>query len=137
VRLRPFSLFSPPRELTSPFPAFRPCLLSSLRRLSFPRCLLRFLPLPVVGSPESDSEKKNVVVVGSSFIGMEVALALADKAKVTVVGMDEVPFEKILGKAVGNGIRKVRCPLFPRSLPILLLSPFAPRLLRLIPAYSS
>jgi hypothetical protein len=39
---------------------------------------------------------------------MEVALALADKAKVTVVGMDEVPFEKILGKEVGNGIRKVR-----------------------------
>ncbi|GAA5823983.1 hypothetical protein JCM11251_003368 [Rhodosporidiobolus azoricus] len=59
-----------------------------------------------VGSPESDDQKKNVVVVGSSFIGMEVALALADKAKVQVVGMDNVPFEKILGKEVGNGIRK-------------------------------
>ncbi|GAA5980018.1 hypothetical protein JCM11641_008264 [Rhodosporidiobolus odoratus] len=59
-----------------------------------------------VGSPESDDQKKNVVVVGSSFIGMEVALALAEKAKVNVVGMDEVPFEKILGKQIGNGIRK-------------------------------
>lgn len=49
-----------------------------------------------------------VVVVGSSFIGMEVALALADKAKVTVVGMERAPFEKILGADIGNGIRKVR-----------------------------
>ncbi|GAA6041355.1 hypothetical protein JCM8097_007682 [Rhodosporidiobolus ruineniae] len=59
-----------------------------------------------VGSPDSDNQKKNVVVVGSSFIGMEVALALSGKANVQVVGMDEAPFEKILGKEVGNGIRK-------------------------------
>ncbi|GAA6026191.1 hypothetical protein JCM10207_008768 [Rhodosporidiobolus poonsookiae] len=59
-----------------------------------------------VGSPENDADKKAVVVVGSSFIGMEVALALADKAKVQVVGMDEAPFQAVLGKEVGNGIRK-------------------------------
>ncbi|BGP18729.1 hypothetical protein JCM10213_009208 [Rhodosporidiobolus nylandii] len=60
----------------------------------------------VVGAPESDEQKKSVVIVGSSFIGMEVALALAEKAKVSVVGMDNVPFEKILGKEIGSGIRK-------------------------------
>ncbi|TNY20584.1 hypothetical protein DMC30DRAFT_411666 [Rhodotorula diobovata] len=59
-----------------------------------------------VGSPEKDDDKKNVVIVGSSFIGMEVALALADKAKLTVVGMEDAPFSKILGEPIGNGIRK-------------------------------
>ncbi|BGP26659.1 rhodocoxin reductase [Rhodotorula toruloides] len=59
-----------------------------------------------IGSAEKDEDKKDVVVVGSSFIGMEVALALADKAKVTVVGMEKAPFEKILGEQIGNGIRK-------------------------------
>ncbi|BGP34298.1 Apoptosis-inducing factor 1 [Rhodotorula toruloides] len=59
-----------------------------------------------IGSAEKDEDKKDVVVVGSSFIGMEVALALADKAKVTVVGMEKAPFEKILGADIGNGIRK-------------------------------
>ncbi|BGP57298.1 Apoptosis-inducing factor 1 [Rhodotorula sphaerocarpa] len=59
-----------------------------------------------VGPPEKDEDKKNVVVVGSSFIGMEVALALSGKAKVSVVGMDDVPFAKILGEQIGSGIRK-------------------------------
>ncbi|KDE09563.1 hypothetical protein MVLG_00458 [Microbotryum lychnidis-dioicae p1A1 Lamole] len=53
-----------------------------------------------------DGPKKNVVVIGSSFIGMEAALAAAGKANVTVVGMENAPFEAILGKAIGNGIRK-------------------------------
>lgn len=50
--------------------------------------------------------KPNLVVIGSSFIGMEVALAGAKKANVTVVGMDKVPFEKILGPQIGNALRK-------------------------------
>ena len=52
--------------------------------------------------------KKNVVVVGSSFIGMEGALACSKRAHVSVVGMEAAPFERILGLAIGNGIRKVR-----------------------------
>lgn len=75
-----------------------------------------------VGSPEKDDDKKNVVIVGSSFIGMEVALALADKAKLTVVGMEDAPFSKILGEPIGNGIRKFQCAHShltppPRTLP--------------------
>lgn len=55
-----------------------------------------------------ETVKKNVVIIGSSFIGLESALACAKRASVTVVGMDKVPFEAILGSAVGAGIQKVR-----------------------------
>ncbi|GAA5859333.1 hypothetical protein JCM1840_004566 [Sporobolomyces johnsonii] len=59
-----------------------------------------------LGKPENDADKKNLVIIGSSFIGMEAALAAAGRAKVTVVGMEGAPFEKILSKEIGNGIRK-------------------------------
>ncbi|KAK9895956.1 hypothetical protein P389DRAFT_196070 [Cystobasidium minutum MCA 4210] len=50
--------------------------------------------------------KPNMVIIGSSFIGMEAALAASKKANVTVVGMDKVPFEAILGPQVGDALRK-------------------------------
>ncbi|KAM0746011.1 FAD/NAD(P)-binding domain-containing protein [Meredithblackwellia eburnea MCA 4105] len=53
-----------------------------------------------------ENVKKNVVIVGSSFIGMETALACSKRGKVSVVGMENTPFELILGKEVGEGIRK-------------------------------
>ena len=44
---------------------------------------------------------KNVVIIGASFIGMELASALVSKSKsVTVCGVNNVPFERILGKEV-------------------------------------
>lgn len=47
-------------------------------------------------------EGKRVVVVGSSFIGMELASLVAKKAKsVVVVGMETVPFERVLGVDIG------------------------------------
>ena len=53
-----------------------------------------------VGS--SDSPKK-VVVVGSSFIGLEVGNALAGKSHdVTVIGMESVPAENAFGTKVGG-----------------------------------
>jgi len=51
-----------------------------------------------------DSSKK-VVVIGSSFIGMEVANCIAGmeaKHDVTVVGMDKVPTEAIFGEKIGR-----------------------------------
>eukprot|EP01087_Luapelamoeba_hula_P024783 TRINITY_DN9552_c1_g1_i1.p1 TRINITY_DN9552_c1_g1~~TRINITY_DN9552_c1_g1_i1.p1 ORF type:complete len:560 (-),score=73.13 TRINITY_DN9552_c1_g1_i1:71-1750(-) len=52
------------------------------------------------------SVDKNVVIVGSSFIGMEVASCIAAKAKsVTVVGMESVPFERVLGKEIGHALQ--------------------------------
>ena len=44
---------------------------------------------------------KNIVVVGSSFIGMEVANALAKENNVTVVGQEKVPLGRIMGEDVG------------------------------------
>ncbi|KAH8917208.1 hypothetical protein BT69DRAFT_1354933 [Atractiella rhizophila] len=51
--------------------------------------------------------KPNLVIVGSSFIGMELAVATAQKATVKVIGMEKAPFERILGVEVGNALRKV------------------------------
>lgn len=68
--------------------------------------LLRTLPdaqniLKAVG----DNGKK-IVVVGSSFIGMEVGNCLAGmKNDVTIVGMEEEPMERVMGKKVGKIFR--------------------------------
>ncbi|KAG7089793.1 hypothetical protein E1B28_011444 [Marasmius oreades] len=53
-------------------------------------------------------EGKRVVIIGSSFIGMEIAVAIAKRklASIDIVGMEEYPFETILGKEVGAGIQK-------------------------------
>jgi len=46
-----------------------------------------------------DSE---IVIVGSSFIGMEAAASFVSRSKgVTVIGMEKVPFERVLGEKVG------------------------------------
>ncbi|KAF6816916.1 Apoptosis-inducing factor 1 [Colletotrichum musicola] len=52
------------------------------------------------------SKGKKIVVVGSSFIGMEIANATAKDNTVTVIGMETVPLERVLGQRVGAGIRK-------------------------------
>jgi len=46
---------------------------------------------------------KRAVVIGASFIGMEVASSLiARECEVTVVAPDQLPFEKILGPEIGQ-----------------------------------
>lgn len=46
---------------------------------------------------------KKVVIIGSSFIGMEVANALASKKNdVTVIGMEKAPMERVMGEKVGK-----------------------------------
>jgi len=49
---------------------------------------------------------KNLVVIGSSFIGMELVVAVGKKelASIDVVSDVSVPFEKVLGKEVGQGL---------------------------------
>lgn len=49
---------------------------------------------------------KKIVVVGSSFIGMEVANALAKENTVQIIGMEEAPLERIMGKEVGRIFQK-------------------------------
>ncbi|KAJ5757102.1 uncharacterized protein N7511_007284 [Penicillium nucicola] len=46
--------------------------------------------------------KKNIVVIGSSFIGMEVGNALSKDHNVTIVGMESAPMERIMGDKVGR-----------------------------------
>ncbi|KAI9150369.1 Apoptosis-inducing factor 1 [Paramyrothecium foliicola] len=53
-----------------------------------------------------ESKGKKIVVVGSSFIGMELANATSKDNTVTVVGMEQVPLERVLGSEVGAGIQK-------------------------------
>ncbi|WOO85261.1 Apoptosis-inducing factor 1 [Vanrija pseudolonga] len=50
----------------------------------------------------------DVVIIGTSFIGIEAAQALAKKEhkSLVVVGVDEVPFENILGRDVGLSLVK-------------------------------
>ncbi|XP_048412410.2 apoptosis-inducing factor 3 isoform X1 [Stegostoma tigrinum] len=51
---------------------------------------------------------RNAVIVGASFIGMEVAAYLTDKAhSVSVVGIENIPFRKVLGEKVGRSIMKM------------------------------
>ncbi|KAI3399619.1 hypothetical protein diail_6260 [Diaporthe ilicicola] len=49
---------------------------------------------------------KKIVVVGSSFIGMEFANATAADNEVHVIGMEGAPLERILGTEVGKTLQK-------------------------------
>ncbi|KAF9648828.1 hypothetical protein BDM02DRAFT_3143619 [Thelephora ganbajun] len=53
-------------------------------------------------------EGKKLVVVGSSFIGMEIVIAVLKRklASIDVIGRGHVPFEPVLGKDVGAAIQK-------------------------------
>lgn len=52
-------------------------------------------------------EGKRMVVIGSSFISMEIVITLKRKlASVDVIGMENHPFEAILGTEIGAGLQK-------------------------------
>jgi NADPH-dependent 2,4-dienoyl-CoA reductase/sulfur reductase-like enzyme/nitrite reductase/ring-hydroxylating ferredoxin subunit len=56
----------------------------------------------------SADKAKRVVVVGASFIGLEVAASLrARELSVDVIGREAIPMEKILGAEVGGFIRRL------------------------------
>ena len=52
---------------------------------------------------------KRLVVMGSSFISMELVAAVSKRelASIDVIGMEEYPFELVLGKGVGKGLKQV------------------------------
>ncbi|KAJ7416373.1 apoptosis-inducing factor 3-like isoform X3 [Willisornis vidua] len=81
-----------------------------------------FLPVPgadlqnvcLLQTPEDSSKiielatGRNLVVVGASFVGMEVAAFLSDKAgTISVVDREEFPFQHTLGPQVGGVALKV------------------------------
>jgi NADPH-dependent 2,4-dienoyl-CoA reductase/sulfur reductase-like enzyme len=51
-------------------------------------------------------KNKKIVIIGSSFIGMEVANAVAKDNDVTVVGMETAPLQRIMGEEVGKIFQK-------------------------------
>lgn len=55
---------------------------------------------------ELGQQGKRVVIIGSSFIGLEGAMSLRKLgSEVTVVGTSKVPFDKILGETIGRVIQ--------------------------------
>lgn len=53
------------------------------------------------------SKDKNVVILGLSFVGMEVAAYCVDKvASVTIVGNDNVPLKPVFGEEIGARAKK-------------------------------
>ncbi|RMD40280.1 hypothetical protein DV735_g4828, partial [Chaetothyriales sp. CBS 134920] len=55
-----------------------------------------------------EEKRKHIVIIGTSFIGMEAANALAKDNTVSLVGLEEVPLERVLGRQIGQ--------IFQRSL---------------------
>jgi NADPH-dependent 2,4-dienoyl-CoA reductase/sulfur reductase-like enzyme len=53
-----------------------------------------------------EQKGKKIVIIGSSFIGMELGGTTAKDNDVTIVGMEKAPLERVLGEEVGNVIRK-------------------------------
>lgn len=47
-------------------------------------------------------QRKKVVIIGSSFIGMEVGNKLGSDHDVTIVGMESAPMERVMGAEVGR-----------------------------------
>ncbi|PSK34300.1 Dihydrolipoyl dehydrogenase, mitochondrial [Elsinoe australis] len=71
--------------------------------------LIRSLPhtQAIMNAAGSEGGKK-IVVIGSSFIGMEVGNCLASqKHDVTIIGMESAPMERIMGKKVGAIFQKL------------------------------
>ena len=56
---------------------------------------------------DATENAKDVVVIGASFIGLEAAASLRERGiNVTVIGREERPLEKVLGREVGDFIRR-------------------------------
>lgn len=60
----------------------------------------------ILGAVGPEKKGKKLVIVGSSFIGMEAANALANGNDVSVVGMESRPLERVLGAQVGATLQK-------------------------------
>ncbi|KAJ5481049.1 Apoptosis-inducing factor 1 [Penicillium diatomitis] len=86
-----------PRSL--PLPGFRDNELSNVFTLRYVSDVQAILAA-------AEGSKKNIVVIGSSFIGMEVGNALSKDHNVTIVGMESAPMERVLGPKIGSALQK-------------------------------
>jgi NADPH-dependent 2,4-dienoyl-CoA reductase/sulfur reductase-like enzyme len=68
--------------------------------------LLRTIPHVKAINAAIGEKGKKIVIIGSSFIGMEVANTIAKDNDVTVVGMEAAPLERVMGAEVGKVFQK-------------------------------
>ncbi|PWY77107.1 AIF-like mitochondrial oxidoreductase [Aspergillus heteromorphus CBS 117.55] len=65
--------------------------------------VLRTIPdVQAIHKALGGQKNKKIVVIGSSFIGMEVGNCLAKDNDVTIVGMEKAPMERVMGEQVGR-----------------------------------
>ena len=65
--------------------------------------LLRTIPdVQSIVKAVGEHKGKKIVIVGSSFIGMEVGNALSKENTVSVIGMETAPLERVMGAEVGK-----------------------------------
>ncbi|KAH8118112.1 flavoprotein [Phellopilus nigrolimitatus] len=57
---------------------------------------------------QAATKGKRVVFIGSSFISMEIVAAMSKRelASIDVIGLEEFPFQAVLGKEVGKGLKE-------------------------------
>jgi NADPH-dependent 2,4-dienoyl-CoA reductase/sulfur reductase-like enzyme/nitrite reductase/ring-hydroxylating ferredoxin subunit len=80
-----------------PIPATAGARIFTLRTLADARAIIAAM-----------AQTRTAVVVGSSFIGLEVAASLRARGiEVHVVGLDRVPLERVLGAEVGTFVRQL------------------------------
>ena len=84
-----------------------------------------FKVLYLTVDPPAVQEGKKLVVIGSSFISMELIVAVQKRnlASIDVIGMESYPFEAVLGKEVGAALKKVRMCEYMSDLTSSFLSP--------------
>ena len=68
--------------------------------------LLRTIPHAKAIVEAIGDKNKKIVIIGSSFIGLEVANAAAKDNDVTVIGMESAPLERVMGAEVGKIFQK-------------------------------
>lgn len=65
--------------------------------------VLRTIPdVQAILSAIGEEKGRNIVVIGSSFIGMEVSNALSSNHNVSIIGMESTPLERVMGVEVGK-----------------------------------
>lgn len=63
--------------------------------------------IQAIKAANAEDYRPKMVIVGSSFIGMEMAAVASKFADVTVIGMEKVPFERVLGLKIGAAFQSM------------------------------
>ena len=102
----PSSSHSPSLSLLDSFPDHAPSPFLDLTRQG---CICYGSQSRPTCTIAKEAQGKKVVIIGTSFIGMEVGAYLSDKAaSVDCIDIAAVPFERVLGERIGKTLQKVK-----------------------------